>query len=198
MARKPKVKQGDTDIDMTPMIDIIFLLIIFFILAGRITSELRTNWITVPPTKTAEEIKPPPDWGHMVIEVSGSTTNARAGAMSNTIIFGNQRWQTNELNDFTAYIGLRQALNGVYDRAIKYDDPLGTGMKLPQVELEIRADGDAQYRLVQEVLQVASDSVDPANEMKPKDHAASGGLAAAKPFVNIQFTTFKPGDRESN
>ena len=41
--------------------------------------------------------------------------------------------------------------------------------QLPEVELEIRADGDAEYRLVQEILQVASDSVDPSNGMKPKN-----------------------------
>ena len=82
--------------------------------------------------------------------------------------------------------------------ANRYDDPLGTGISLPEVELEIRADGDAEYRLVQEILQVASDSVDPANGMKPKNLGNPPNFALAKPFVNILFTSFKPGDRETD
>lgn len=194
MARRPKLQQAGTDLDLTPMIDIIFLLIIFFLLAGRITSEIRANWITVPPTRTAEEMDVPPDWGHLVIEVSGTTTRDDGGAPSNKIKFGDKTWISRGIDDFTAYVELRTALDIAYDRAVKFDDPLGTGMKLPQIELEIRADGDAEYRLVQELLQVASDSVDATNDMKPKQHT---NLALAKPFVNIQFTTFKPGDKES-
>ena len=199
MARKRKLSQADVELDLTPMIDVIVLLIIFFILAGRITSEIRANEITVPPTRTAEEMDVPPDWGHVVIEVYGTTTVTGGGDPHNTIQVAGTgiKWRTSKLDDYTAYQNLRRFLDEVYVRAVKYQDPLNTGMMLPQVELEVRADGDAEYRLVQEILQVASDSIDPHNEMKPKDHTKTGGVGNAKPFVNIQFTTFKPGDRES-
>lgn len=201
MARKPKPQQADAELDLTPMIDVIFLLIIFFILAGRITSEMRSNKITVPPTRTAEEMVTPQGWRHAVIEVFGTTTRAAVGDPSNTIRLGwtNQPERTiRGVDDYSSYIWLREELDRLYEVAEKYPDPLGTGMMLPQVELEIRADGDAEYRLVQEILQVASDSIDPRNEMRPKDLGNPPNFGLARPFVNIQFTTFRPGDRESN
>ena len=79
MARKRKLSQADIDLDLTPMIDVIFLLIIFFILAGRITAEITNNKITVPPTITAEKWEKPDDWEHYKIEVWGSTQD-QAGA----------------------------------------------------------------------------------------------------------------------
>ena len=50
MAKKKKLAQPDIKLDLTPMIDVIFLLIIFFILAGKITAEISNENITVPPT----------------------------------------------------------------------------------------------------------------------------------------------------
>ena len=79
MARKIRMTHGDIKIDLTAMIDVIFLLIIFFILAGRITSEMRSNEITVPPARTAQEMERPPNWRHAVVEVYGNTTRAGGG-----------------------------------------------------------------------------------------------------------------------
>jgi biopolymer transport protein ExbD len=201
MARRARLSQGDIEVDLTAMIDVIFLLIIFFILAGRITSEMRSNEITVPPARTAEEMDRPPNWRHAVIEVFGNTTRSGVGTPRNTIKLGwlsegNSR-TVSELDDYSSYVWLREELDRLYQRVNRYDDPLGTGIQLPEVELEIRADGDAEYRLVQEVLQVASDSVDPANGMQPKNLGSPPNFALAKPFVNILFTSFRPGDRES-
>ncbi|TVR44800.1 MAG: hypothetical protein EA402_06080 [Planctomycetota bacterium] len=199
MRRRKKLSQADSEIDLTPMIDVIFLLIIFFILAGRITSEMRSNQITVPPARTAEEMQTPPDWRHAVIEVFGSTTRGGGGEPRNTIRLGwtGQTRTVSGVDDFSSYIWLREELDRLYEVAQKYQDPLGTGMMLPQVELEIRADGEAEYRLVQEIMQVASDSIDPRNDMKPKDLGNPPNFALARPFVNIQFTSFRPGDRET-
>lgn len=200
MARKIRMTHGDIEIDLTAMIDVIFLLIVFFILAGRITSEMRSNKITVPPARTAEEMQRPPNWRHAVVEVFGSTTRVGGGGTApNTIKIGwtGETRTVSELDDYSSYVWLRQELDALYMAANRYDDPLGTGIQLPEVELEIRADGDAEYRLVQEILQVASDSVDPANGMKPKNLGNPPNFALAKPFVNILFTSFRPGDRET-
>lgn len=203
MARRKRLSQADSEIDLTPMIDVIFLLIIFFILAGRITSEMRSNQITVPPARTAEEMNTPPDWRHAVIEVFGSTTRGASGTASvprNTIRLGwtGETRHVSGKDDYSSYIWLRQELDRLYEVAQKYPDPLGTGLMLPQVELEIRADGEAEYRLVQEIMQIASDSIDPNNEMRPKDLGNPPNFALARPFVNLQFTSFRPGDRETN
>lgn len=197
--RRRNFKGSEAELDLTPMIDVIFLLIIFFILAGRITSEVRSNEITVPPARTAEEMQTPQDWRHAVIEVFGDTTrgNDPASTIKLATWPGAPKRSVRGVDDYSSYIWLRRQLDDLYDRADKYDDPLGTGMQLPQVELEIRADGDAEYRLVQEIMQVASDSIDPSNEMKPKNLGDPPDFGLAKPFVNIQFTSFAPGDREN-
>ena len=76
---KTKLEQPNDEVDLTPMIDMIFLLIIFFILAGKITSDLRSEQITVPPTKTAQKIEIPDDWRHVIVDVFGTTQTAAAG-----------------------------------------------------------------------------------------------------------------------
>lgn len=193
MARKVKIKPNEVDLDLTPMIDIIFLLIIFFILAGRITSEMRVNDVTVPPTKTAEKMDTPSGWRHIIVETWGKTQTAGGGKPLNQIKLNtNTPWPARGTDDYTAYQHLREALDEIYIAADKRPDPLGTPLRLPNVVLEIRADREAEYRLVQEIMQVASDSVDPFNDMKPKAHADP---SQAKPFVNLIFSTFKPGDK---
>jgi biopolymer transport protein ExbD len=42
-ARKPQEKQEGVDVDLTPMIDVVFLLIIFFILVTTITTQENVN-----------------------------------------------------------------------------------------------------------------------------------------------------------
>jgi len=195
-ARKKKLAQADIDMDMTPMIDVIFLLIIFFILAGKITAEISVAKITVPPTKTPEEIDLQDDWTRVKVEVWGSTQEQGGGSTArHEIKVGlNQpfvsRGSTGK-EAFDAYVQLREVLNDYYDRAEKYQDPMGSGMMLPKVVLELRADADTEYRVVQEIQQVASDSVDPAT-LKPKDH--SGNPGGARPFVHFHFTTRKPDE----
>ena len=84
---KLRIRQENVELDLTAMIDVIFLLIIFFILAGRITSEIRSNEITVPPARTAQEMETPPNWQHRVIEVYGDTSGPAVIPSSDLIEF---------------------------------------------------------------------------------------------------------------
>ena len=68
------------------MIDVIFLLIIFFILAGRITDDIANNQITVPPTKTAEKWEKPEGWKNVRVEVWGNTQDKGQGRSVGHII----------------------------------------------------------------------------------------------------------------
>ena len=185
---KPKLEVTSTEIDMTPMIDMVFLLIIFFILAGKISSEQRTQQITVPPTKTAIKLKA--DTDRIVINVFGSTTVG--GPPANSIRVGNQTFQAKGIEDFSAYARLRDLLDRAYDRAEKKPDLKNPGLMIPEVVLEIRADADTEYRVVQEVLQVVTDSVEPNDAMKPN----TVPMAQMKPFIEINYTTRKPGENK--
>jgi len=171
---KTKTAENKDELDMTPMIDLVFLLIIFFILAGKISNQSRTEQITVPPTKTATKIDNPE---RIIINVFGNTKSGDLKARGQ--------------DDYTAYQGLRQLLNKQYDLCEKIPDPKAPGLMIPKdMVVEIRADADTEYRVVQEVLQVVTDSVDPFNNMTPRNVAP----ANMKPFININYTTRIPGD----
>ena len=168
---KRKLAQPDIKLDLTPMIDVIFLLIIFFILAGKITAEISNENITVPPTKTAEEIDVPPDWVPVKIEVWGNTQDPGPGLESGLKIqLGLDEWTSvghDGPNSMTAYIRLRESLDRIWDQADKYTDPKTNQVQLPKVMLELRADADTEYRVIQEIQQIASDSNDPNDKMLP-------------------------------
>jgi biopolymer transport protein ExbD len=186
--RQLNMEVKDDEVDLNPLIDVIVMLIIFFILGGKMSSDIRTEQITVPPTKTATKLDQEKGWERLVVNVFGNT-QIKKGAASLTIRVGNKEFKSQGVDDYSAYIGMRQLLDKAYDRADKIADPKGTGLQLPKVLLEIRADADTQYRVVQEIQQIVADSIDPANQMLPKQHAS---MAAARPFVNINFTTRLP------
>ncbi|MEY2838554.1 MAG: Biopolymer transport protein ExbD/TolR [Pseudomonadota bacterium] len=187
MAHKKRfhLEHADAEIDLVPMIDCIFLLLLFFMLCGRITMDQRVEQITVPPTRTAMEMKTPKDWERLVINVFGSTQSGKPPR--NTIRMNNQNWSSSGTDHYEAYIQMRRMLNVTYDRAEKFADPKNPSLQLPKVVLEIRADADTEYRVIQEIQQVVSDTIDPENKMMPK--------APTKCFVHLNFTTRKPGDR---
>lgn len=184
-----KTQSTETEIDMTPMIDLVFLLIIFFILAGRISNDMRTEQITVPPTKTAQKLDAGKE--RIVINVFGTT---KTGAPPrNSIKVNNTTYTAQGVDDYTAYQKMREMLDKAYDRADKVPDPKNPALKVPKdVVLEIRADADTEYRVVQEVLQVVCDSVDPFNGMLPKTVPPE----QLRPFVAINYTSRRPGENK--
>jgi len=186
--KKRKFGQIGDDLDLVPLIDVVFLILLFFILCGRLTIDARTEQITVPPTRTAAKFEDK-GWERIVVNVFGSTK--LGSPPRNTIAVPPiAPWVTAGVDDFTGYQKLRETLNKVHDKAEKYDDPKGTGMKLPKVIIEIRADAETEYRVVQEIQQVVSDTIDPYNNMLARV-AKPGEL---KSFVNIDFTTRRPGE----
>jgi len=181
---KRRLEHADAEIDLVPMIDCIFLLLLFFILCGRITMDQRTEQITVPPTRTATKTETPKDWERVIINVFGSTQSGKP--IRNTIRMNNKDFHSSGADNFESYIQMRNILDVTYDRAVKFTDPKNPSLQLPKVVLEIRADADTEYRVVQEIQQVVSDTIDPRNQMKPK--------APVKCFVHLNFTTRKPDD----
>lgn len=180
----------DGGLDLVPLIDVVFLILLFFILCGRLTVDQRTEQITVPPTRTAAKFDTK-GWDRIVLNVYGSTQNGKPPRNS-IALPPRPPWVTAAVDDYTGYQKLREALNGVHDKSEKYDDPKGTGMKLPKVIIEIRADAETEYRVIQEVQQILSDTIDPHNNMLPRQGLDPKQL---KSFVNLDFTTRKPGEK---
>jgi biopolymer transport protein ExbD len=176
---------ADADVDLVPMIDCIFLLLLFFMLCGRLTTDNRPEQITVPPTKTATKIDEK-SWPREVINVSGSTQRGQPPRA--VFAIGPHRFVAEGWDDYHAYSQVRALFDEVYARADTYADPAPTGLRLPRVLVQIRADADTEYRVVQELQQILSDSIDPAT-MLPND------TAVRRPFTHIEFTTRRPDDR---
>jgi len=195
MAKKRRLPQLDEHLDLVPLIDVVFLLLLFFMLCGRLSADQRTEQITVPPTKTAAKFDPK-GWERVIINVFGSTQDGKPPR--NSIRIGSSKepaWVTSASDGderFQGYQKLRTALDKVYDKAEKYADPKTNGViQLPKVIVEIRADAETEYRVVQEVQQILCDTIDPFNKMLPKAIQP----AQMKAFVNIDFTTRKAGEK---
>jgi biopolymer transport protein ExbD len=184
--------QADAEVDLVPLIDCVFLLLLFFMLCGRIAMDQRAEQISVPPTKTSTKPPPPPkDWEHYVVNVFGSTKEGKPPRNAIKVGAGNVIF-TEGTDNLAGYQKLRQELNTIYDRAQKYPDAKNPELKLPQVVLEIRADADTEYRVVQEIQQVASDTINPFDSMKPR----TVPMSQMRTFVLINFTTRRPEDKK--
>ncbi len=182
------------ELDLVPLIDVVFLILLFFILCGRLTIDARTEQITVPPTKTAAKFEVT-GWERVVINVFGATQNGNSKAgqppASSIAVPPMAPWLSKGTDNYEGYQKLRETLNKVHDKAEKYDDPKSTGMKLPKVIVEVRADAETEYRVVQEIQQILSDTIDPYNNMLPRQGVDPKQLKA---FVNVDFTTRRPGE----
>ena len=187
--KRIKLPQADDHLDLVPLIDCVFLILLFFMLVGRLSTDQRTEQITVPPTKTAVKFnEAQAHWRREVINVFGSTQTG--DPPRNTIKMGTKTFNQTGINDYSGYVEMRRILDRIYDGADKYTDPK-SGMELPKVIVEIRADADTEYRVVQELQQILTDTID-VSKMQPKQNVDPKQL---KSFVNLDFTTRKTTDR---
>lgn len=165
------------DLDLTPLIDVISILLIFFIIAGKLHSDNREQ-ITIPPTLTASSIVANPQKQHLVLTV-------RAHGEQRELSIGNH-WRRQFSRDGTAaFSDLRSLLDRAWDQADKR--PVAGGTVQPLVSVEIRADADVPYCTVQELQQVLADTIDPMDGMRPK-------ARAERPFTELAYTTRLPGE----
>lgn len=151
----------DGHLDLVPLIDCIFLVLLFFMLCGRISANNRSEQITVPPARTAFIASA--ETGRVVV-------NLRSQGGPAVRIGPSGGWTS--LADPAAWGGLRGTLDRVWDRS-------GRGPFGVETVVEVRADADTDWRIVQQVQQLIADSVDPATWL-PR--------APARPFTRIDLT----------
>lgn len=177
--RRLPLHLADHEIDLVPMIDCIFLLLLFFMLCGHLSVTERVEQITVPPAKTASEIPPPADWHHEVINLGGGRADLP------TRIRVGQAFDSAGLSREDSLVRLRALLDRIHDFNPTYRD--AAGLELPQVVIELRADAEVPWRTLQDVQQVLADSIDPRTGLS-KD-------GARRPFVHLHFSARDPAER---
>jgi biopolymer transport protein ExbD len=175
----PPLPQADAEVDLVPLIDCVFLLLLFFLLCGHLSVTSRVEQITVPPARTAQQITLPDQWHHEVINVGGGRSDApvriRIGQVLDTAGLANDESLTR----------LRSILDRIHAMNATYIDPV-SGLTLPQVVMELRVDAEVPWRAVQEVEQVLADSIEPATGL-PK-------AGARRPFPMLTFSVRDPAD----
>lgn len=171
MSRHRQLPGEDGHLDLVPLIDCVFLVLLFFMLCGHLSDDLRPEQITVPPARTTTAPRPVPQ--RLVISIRASDPPA--------LRLGDGGWTT--LSGAGCWAGVRRSLDAVWDRA---GSRIAGGIRVADAVLELRVDGDVPYRVVQELESICSDTVDPS-DLRPR------GNPPPRPFTVIDFTARPAG-----
>jgi len=138
-----KLSKTDTDqaieMDMTPMIDVVFQLIIFFILITDMTqSELEE--LRLPVARNAVEDKPDPKVVRPVLNIlpDGTMINKRRE------LYDPEKDEMQELERYLA--DQARLMPKEFDEDVKID--------LPKNPLLIRADKNSEFKYIQKIMEV--------------------------------------------
>ena len=168
MRRRPPTDCA-IELDLVPLVDCVFLILLFFILCGRLTIDGQSEQVTVPPARSAHTR--PPATERIVI-------NLKAGERPAVSFVGGSGW----IDLAGGWTPVRQRLDAIWNAAGKRSSD---GHQVADVTLEVRADEELPYRLVQEFQQIAADTVDPAT--------LAPGRAAQRSCANVDFAVVPPG-----
>lgn len=139
--RLSKHQAEETEMDMTPMIDVVFLLIIFFMLITDMTQQ-DLEVLTLPKARTAQPDEPDPKDFRPVVNIR------QGGDMivkQETVFMSPADGQPEDLR------GIRQTLANFAQLMEKeYDEELKT--ILPDEALLVRADRFTPFHYVQQVM----------------------------------------------
>jgi len=171
---------ADHEIDLVPLIDCVFLLLLFFMLCGHLSVSERAEQITVPPARTAETITPPDQWRHELINLGGGRADQPVRIRVGQAFDSAGLAHTDGLTQLRALLDRLHAFSDTYlDHA--------SGLRLPQVMVQLRVDTEVPWGAVQEVEQVLADSIVPATGL-PKD-------GTRRPFIHLTFSARDPAER---
>ena len=139
--------ETEMEMNMTPMIDVVFLLIIFFMIITDMTQQ-DLEELTLPMAEYAVEDKPPPDeWRPIVnIQYDGTTVIKR------------EMYYSPETHDSLAnpYEELETQL-GIMAKKMEKDflnKESRTGPEIPDEPLLIRADQSTPFKHIQKVMEL--------------------------------------------
>lgn len=157
------------ELDLVPLIDVVFLILLFFILCGRLTIQERTEQISVPPARTAS-VQSHPD--HVLLNIRGDDRPLLS-------LGGDGQWL--DPTEPATWIALRWRMDQVWMRSDKVERD---GQTVADTVIELRADGSATFGLIQVAQQIISGSVDPVTFLPRR--------MANNPFVMVDLTARAP------
>lgn len=131
--RLPKKKNDDDEMDITPMIDITFLLLIFFLVASKINSEAA---VTLPPAKH----------GLAVPTKECVTVVVRRGPGETAEVFHAD--------------GNKQFSKDPDQQDVEIAEYITKGLEEGKSEVMIKAEGDVKFREIDRVKKAVSESMD--------------------------------------
>ncbi len=133
--------QTEMEMDMTPMIDVVFLLIIFFMIITDLTQQ-ELEELKMPEARSAVEDKPDPDVVRPIINIPQSGQMiVKKNALYDPEIHGDDM---TELERFLADQASRMPQ--------KFDKTVGKA--LPDNPLMIRADKNVEFRYIQRIMEL--------------------------------------------
>jgi biopolymer transport protein ExbD len=129
----------DAEMDMTPMIDVVFNLIIFFMIITDLT-QAELEELKLPLATTAVEDKPDPDERRPIVNIK----------QDGTIIVRREVIYTTEEDDYTK---LKDYLS---DMALlmEKDIPEGLSVAVPDDPILIRADENTPFKMIQKIMEI--------------------------------------------
>jgi len=135
--------ETDLDMDMTPMIDVVFLLIIFFMIITDMTQQDLED-LELPTAIHAKPDEPPPDEWRPIMNVShlGVIIVKKKTYYDPEVNLGPQKWDD-----------LRLWLSAAAKRMKKAPFPEGSSNMIPDEPILIRADQSTPFKYVQYIME---------------------------------------------
>jgi biopolymer transport protein ExbD len=132
---------GDTAMDMTPMIDVVFQLIIFFVLITDL-SQKELEDLKLPMAQKAVEDKPNPDDKRAIVNIR----------QDGTIVVKREVIYDPEQDDYAPLERFLSQMAQQMDQQPLPEDP--GGKKFPDDPVLIRADEYTPFKMIQKIMEV--------------------------------------------
>ncbi|MHC4262395.1 MAG: ExbD/TolR family protein [Planctomycetota bacterium] len=131
--------ETDMEMNMTPMIDVVFLLIIFFMIITDLTQQELED-LVLPVAEEAVEDKPNPDERRPILNIK----------QDGTIIVKREVIYTPEMDDYTELEQYLSDMASLMDKEV----PEGLTLEVPDEPVLIRADEATPFKMIQKIMEL--------------------------------------------
>ena len=131
--------ETDMEMNMTPMIDVVFLLIIFFMIITDLTQQELED-LVLPVAEEAVEDKPNPDEKRPIVNIK----------QDGEIIVRRESIYSPEQDDYTELEAYLSDMAQLMDK----DTPEGLNVEVPDEPVLIRADENTPFKMVQKIMEI--------------------------------------------